>query len=456
MKANRAALAATAAITLAATAACSDSGEPSADGEIDVWIAFTDYRLDWAKDVAKSFSDAHDGYTVKVQGYDDYEPLFDSVSNASAQGNTPEIVHYFEAATQDARDAVDQDGEKLFKSLEEAIDGREEILDEPVVLDDVVGAVQNYYTTGGEFSSMPWNTSTTLFYGNESRMEAAGVDAMPETWAEIEAACEKIMASDDAPKHCITQPNHGWFFEQSLAQQGELLADNDNGRSGRAGEVDLTSDGAVDYLTWLQDMVDKGYLYYSGVQNDWDGPVNAFGAQEAAFLLTSSGDATAVVDTGAEAGYGVDVARMPYNDAKEYGGNLIGGGTLWLANGLSEKNEDGALAFMQYLNNAENAASWHRTTGYIPITGESEQLLEDEGWFDENPYHRTANDQLALADGSPASAGALMGSFVSIREEVTQAVEAVLTTDVDPAERLQEAQEKSQKLLDDYNTLYTE
>jgi sn-glycerol 3-phosphate transport system substrate-binding protein len=39
------------------------------------------------------------------------------------------------------------------------------------------------------------------------------------------------MASDDAPENCITWPNHGWFTEQSIALQGEVLANNDNGRS---------------------------------------------------------------------------------------------------------------------------------------------------------------------------------------------------------------------------------
>ena len=84
---------------------------------------------------------------------------------------------------------------------------------------------------------MPWNTSSTLLYANNTYLDAAGVAEVPETWAEVEAACEAIMALDDAPTGCITWPNHGWFFEQSIAQQGGLLANNDNGRSARADEV---------------------------------------------------------------------------------------------------------------------------------------------------------------------------------------------------------------------------
>ncbi|WP_025272240.1 extracellular solute-binding protein [Haloglycomyces albus] len=456
MKANRIALAATAAVSVAATAACSDSGDAAPDGEIDVWIAFTDYRLDWMEDLAEDFSEEHPDYNVNITGYDNYEPLFDAVNTASEQGDPPALVQYFEAATQKARDAVNADGEPMFTSIESAIDGRDEVLGEPVVLDDVVDSVKNYYTIDGEFSSMPWNTSTTLMFSNDSQLSAAGVDEVPETWEGIEAACDDIMSADDAPEHCITLPNHSWFAEQAVAQQGGLFVNNDNGRSDRADEVNLDSSEMVNYVEWLQELQDKDYLYYSGKQNDWTGPLNAFSAQKSAFFLTSSGEATDIVNTGADAGFDVNVSRTPYNSETEFAGNLIGGATMWMTNGLSEINEDGALAFMQYLNNPENAADWHKTTGYIPITYSAEERLEEEGWFEENPYQTVANEQLALADDSPASSGALVGSFVSIREEVTAAVEAVLVSGDSPEERLSEAQEKAQQLLDDYNKLYVD
>jgi sn-glycerol 3-phosphate transport system substrate-binding protein len=167
------------------------------------------------------------------------------------------------------------------------------------------------------------------------------------------------------------------------------------------------------------------------------------------------GDAPPGAADADDAGFAVAVSRMPHNGDVAYAGNLIGGATLWLTGGLDDDTQDGALAFLQYLSNPENAADWHRTTGYIPITHSAEQLLDDEGWFDEHPYQRVANEQLALADGSPASAGALVGSFVSIREQVTAAVEAVLVADADPAERLAEAETEAQRLLDDYNLLYS-
>ena len=446
-------VAASGALTGAEASAQTTSAEVTGIG---VSIAFTDYRLDWMNERAREFEEAHPEYEISVQGFDDYEALLQSVTLAAQQGDPPAIAQYFEVATQEARDAVNSEGEPLFASVEAAIDGRTEILGEPVVLDDIVTAVADYYTIDGEFSSMPWNTSSTLFYGNASIMEAAGIDAAPETWAEVEAACDAIMALDDAPSACITWPNHGWFFEQSIAQQGGLLANNDNGRAGRADEVQLDSSEMLSFVEYWKSLADAGHYVYSGTQRDWDYTTNSFVAQEVAFILTSSGDGTALVTDGAEAGFDVVASRMPYNGDADYAGNLIGGATLWLVNGLSPEQSDGALAFMQFVNNPENAASWHRETNYIPITNSAIALLEEEGWFAENPYASVATDQLALADGSPAARGALLGGFVQIRDIMTLAMEDVLVSEADPAERFEQASAEAQEALESYNSLYAE
>lgn len=434
----------------------SEEGAPAGTTELQVWIAFTDYRLDWAREVAADFEAAHPDYTVDVQGYDDYESLFQSTQLAAEQGSPPAIVQYFEVATQEARDARTPDGEPLFANLEEAIDGREEILGEPVVLDDVVAPARDYYTVDGQFTSMPWNTSSTVLFSNMTVLEEAGISEPPATWEEVEAACEAIAALPDAPTGCITWPNHGWFMEQSIGQQGELLADNGNGREDRATEVDLDSQAVIDYVQWWSDLEDAGHYVYTGTQRDWTGTYNAFVAGEIPLLIYSSSDTTVITEDGEAAGFEVVASPMPHNEAAGYDGNLIGGATLWLTNGLDDTTRDGALAFLQFFSNPENAADWHKVTGYIPITESAITMLEEEGWFEDNPNQRVASDQLATASGSPATRGALLGSFVAIRDVMTAAVEEVLVNDVDVAERMAAADAEAQVLLDDYNALYTE
>lgn len=444
-------------------AACSDDGDSSeatVDNPvtIEMWIAFSDdARLGFAQDRAVEFNTKHPEYNVEVTSFDSYNTVFEQAQLAIDEGNPPEIIHFFEAATQEALDAVDADGNPIFASVTEAIDGRDEVLGEPVVLDDVVSAAQNYYTIDGQLYSMPWNTSSTTMFSNMDILNAAGITEPPATWAEVEAACDAIMALPDAPSEgCITWPNHGWFLEQALGQAGADLANNDNGRSGRATEVELNSEAAIDYVQWWSDLEDAGLYVYTGLQRDWDGTSAAFQAQNVAMLVYSSSDTTALTDAGTENGFEVTSSFMPYNQDVEYAGNLIGGATLWLTNGLDTAQQDGALAFMNFFSNPENAAAWHQLTGYIPITNEASNLLEAEGWYEESPNSAVASEQLNAAADTPASTGALLGNFVAIRDVMTAAIEDVLVNDVDPAQRMNSAQEEAQRLLDEYNELFGE
>jgi sn-glycerol 3-phosphate transport system substrate-binding protein len=437
------------------TAAPGDGGTSAAPGEvidIDFWVAFSDEaRLGFAQDRAAEFNTKHPEYNIEVTSFASYNDAFDAAVLAADSGEPPAIVHFFEAATRQALDAVTADGSPLFKSVTEAIAGRSDILGEPVVLDSVVSAARDYYTVDGSFYSMPWNTSTTVMFNNMEILKAAGINEPPETWGDVEAACEAIMGMADAPSGCITWPNHSWFVEQTLGQQGELLGNADNGRSGRATEVFLESDGMLDYIGWWKELADQGYYTYTGLQRDWDGTSNAYIAEEVAMLIYSSSDTTFFDENTT---FENQASFMPRNEDVPYVGNLIGGATLWMLNGLDTATQDGALAFMNFFSNPANAAAWHQLTGYVPITEDAVDLLQGEGWYDESPNSKVASDQLAAAENTPASLGALLGNFVGIRDVITIAIEDILVNDLDVATRLAQANEEANKSLTEYETLY--
>jgi len=441
------------------TDAPADTSGDDAGGDvttIEMWIAFADdARLGFTQDKAAEFNEAHPDYNVEVTSFDSYNTVFEQTQLAIDAGNPPEIIHFFEAATQEALDAVDSNGDPIFASVTDAIAGRSEILGEPVIIDDVVAAADKYYTINDSLYSMPWNTSSTTMFSNMDILNEAGITEPPLTWAEVETACAAISALPDAPSEgCITWPNHGWFFEQSLGQAGTDLVNNDNGRSARATEIDLDSQAAIDYVQWWSDLNQSGDYVYTGIQRDWDGTAAAFNAENVAMLVYSSSDTTVLTETGEENGFEVRSSFMPYNQDVDYAGNLIGGATLWMTNGLEEVAQDGALAFMSFFSNPENAAAWHQITGYIPITNEAIALLESEGWFAENPNAAVASEQLDAAADTPAATGAFVGNFVAIRDVVTAAIEDILVNNVDVAERMASAQAEAQTLLDDYNELF--
>lgn len=447
---------------------------------IGMWIAFGTERLDWTTQKAAIFNEKFPQYNVVVEGGKAYGELGTQIALAAEQGNLPAIVHYNAESTLIARDSGN------FKSIVDALGDRTEVNGVALNPDDFVQPVSAYYTLDGKFTSMPWNSSSSIMFSNKNILDAAGVEAPPATWAEVEAACEKIMALDTAPTYCFTWPNYGWFFEQWLAQQNANIANNDNGRSGLATEVILNSDAGVAVLTWLKDMYNKGYLYYSGLRDDdsWESVDNAFlPGTEVAMAIYSSSDTAYYTNTGAANGFEVVASNLPYNQDAEGGwtGNIIGGGSLWLVNGLTPEQEDGALTFLFWLNNTENAAEWHQVTGYFPIRQSSVDLLSSDGWYDAivantpsqvwldnpaveaakgsnwfetNPNYIVAAQQIADSQITPATQGVVMGAFPDIRSIVTATIDKVLlTADADPKTELDAATVEATALLEEYNLL---
>jgi len=420
--------------------------------EIPVWVAFTDYRLDWANEKAAEFNEMFPQYNVVITGYPNYEELFTAVNLAAEQGSLPAIVHLNEVNTQAARDSG------YFNSIAEALGDRAEVNGVAVDMEDFVQPVTAYYTFDGSFTSMPWNTSSAIWFSNMGILSEAGIDTPPATWAEVETACDAIMVLETAPEYCFTFPNNGWFFEQWVAQQDTAIANNDNGRTEAATEVDLDSPAAVSLLTWLKDMHDKGYLYYSGAQggDSWATVDQSFLGSQTAMAAYSSSDTAYYTNTGADNGFDVTASFLPYNQETGWTGNIIGGATLWLVGGLEPEAEDGALTFLLWFSNTENSADWHQTTGYMPIRQSSVDLLTGEGWFEENPNFAVASDQIAQSSITPATQGALLGIFNDMRNIVTQSIDTVLLTDSDPATVLADAEAEANSVLEEYNLLNAE
>lgn len=430
----------------------------AADGRtvISVWVPVYPIMLDYADQMqvlGDRFSAAHPEFRVEVEGIG-YLDLPGAIHRAALAGEAPTVAQYFYTSAQEAKDTKNADGRPQFTSVERAIGGRTEVLGQPVVLDDVVPGVLGYYTYDGAVAAMPLLTSTTLMYANTTLLAAAGVSEIPRTWAEVQAACVAVARlRGDGPGHSITWPNHGWMFQQSVAQQGGLLTDHDNGRSGRAQRVDLASPELLAYAQWWRRLHRDGhYLYlYNGTEVDWDGNFRAFADQQVALTLTTSVEAHRMVAAGRDGGFTVRAAPMPYNDDVPRAGNVIGGDALWLSDGLAEHTRDGALAFVQYLCEPRNVVDRHRSTNFIPLTRTAVDLLTEEGWFEEHPDFRVAIEQIGSTTGSPGARGALVGEFAAIQQICTRAMHDVLVYDADPKSRFTEATDEAQSLLDRYD-----
>ncbi|MQS34776.1 extracellular solute-binding protein [Streptomyces katsurahamanus] len=428
--------------------------EPARPGVtvIEAWLSEFPFPgfLDAVRERAAEFERTHPRYRIVIRGFS-YEKLPAKVVRAAASGSAPAIASYYSGASQLARDTRTADGAPLFVSVEKAIGGRSEILGEPVVIDDVLAGVREYYTYDGDLASMPMTLSTMLLYANTTLLERAGVPRTPRSWDEVELACKAVAGLPDGPAHGIAWPVDGKFMQHALAQQGGLLTDASNGHAGRSLRVDLTSPELLAYVRWWQRLHQEGHYLHTGVMEDWAGTFGALAGQRVALRFSSSFDANYMVRAAQDAGFGLEVGPLPHNDTVPWAGNWIGGDSLWLADGLDEATRDGALAFMQYLSSPLNIARRHKASGSAPVTGASVALLEEEGWFDEHPHHRVPVEQLALRGGPPSAHGALAGGLHGIQMEMMAAMEDVLTQGAPAGERFARAEAEAQRILDEYN-----
>jgi hypothetical protein len=135
------------------------------------------------------------------------------------------------------------------------------------------------------------------------------------------------------------------------------------------------------------------------------------------------------------------------------------------------------MAFLLFMNNTENSASFHTASGYIPIRNSSVELLQNlkagnnifwdiasksrvdidsSDWFAANPNFLTASIQLSESTVNNASAGAKFGTFRETRDLIEAGMEDVMLNGKDPVGVFTAVKAEADKLLEDYNFLYTD
>lgn len=438
--------------------------------QIDIWIIFADHRYDWAVDAGNRFMEVHPEYKINFVQQKSYDESIKNYVLAKEQNQVPTIVQTYEIGTQFSLDSG------YFKFADDIIAGRKDVLGVPVNFEDIIPVIRNYYTINDKWASVPWNTSTAITYSNMDILNKVGITEPPKTWGEMKADCAKLQPLVDSKEidGCATWELDDWYYEQWMAQQNELLTNNDNGRSARATEVRVDSEGSLNIVKFYQDMYANKYYVYTGLGKN--GSSQVFSTGKAAFFFNSSAGARGIMAAAAEQKMNIVTSPLVYNEEKGYTGNILGGATMWVSAGLDTEVEDGAMAFLLYFSNTENSASWHTASGYVAIRQSSLELLQNlkpgnnilwnikdkkredipgTNWFKDNPAFETATNQLNASKDTPATRGALLGTFVETRPIINQAIEEMMLKGGDPAPYMANVKTQLDQMLQEYNDLHS-
>ena len=421
--------------------------EEEAAGEaiqLEFWHAMGGNLGELVDELVARFNDSQDEIVVTATFQGSYDDTYNALLAAFETGGEPNIIQNFDLASQTMIDTG-----RLVPAWQLAqADGYD--------LDIIVPAVRDYYSDENGMVGLAFNSSTPLLYYNVEMFEEAGVE-MPEgsmTFSEFKALCDELLAAEVAP-YCFTYGQVGWYFEQMLANSGGLYFNENNGRTGRPTEVLFNQGQGVEVFTFLTDLNKEGYAPNLGAT--WTDTDSTFQTRQAAIQIDSTSDVSLIENSDFEVG----TAYIPHSDSSERNGVIIGGAALWLLDAGDEAVNDAAWQFMKFMADPEQQVTWHTGSGYFPVRTDLSDNEELQAFWAENPNFVTAIDQLAttettLEDGSTnyAVLGGRAGPFPAIRRIIVETYSRVLDDGLTPQEALDEAAEKANEELANYNAFF--
>jgi sn-glycerol 3-phosphate transport system substrate-binding protein len=426
--------------------------------EIHFWHALTGQLAESLVTQAKLFNDSQAEYEIKPLNKGSYPETLTAAIAAYRQKSPPHIVQVFEVGTQTML-------------LSGAIYPVWELMrDNEIKIDwnDFIKPVAGYYMKDGKLYSMPYNSSTPIFYYNKDAFKKAGLDPEkpPKTWPEVEAAARKLLASG-ASKCGFSTAWPSWTMVENMhATHDQPFATKQNGFGGVEGvELLINKEFGQKHIGQLAVWQKDNVYSYGG----------RAGTADPKFI---NGDCGMYIQSSALIGgftrgvkFDWGTAELPHWGAPyKKATSIIGGATLWVLKGRPTAEYRGAAKFLEFLAKPENQMWWHVNTGYLAVSNTAVKNLEQGYHFVKNPKQYTAFAQLtglpatppsAMQDkkaappkpervATPNSSGLRLGNFVQIRDVIESEMENTFAGKKSVKQGLDDAVAKSNALLKDF------
>ncbi len=418
--------------------------------EIDfIHIFSDDLRPGVIQEIVDEFQAQNPGIIVNAYSTNsdsDYGEVFNSALDNADLGDAPSVVQVEERLTQQAID---------FGYFVPISDYASE--EQLASLDDLIPNVRAFYQLDDQFWGMPWNVSNPILYYNKDMFTAAGLDPEqpPQTFDEILTACEALVAANTELAACVNWPMATWLPEQWVSMQNAIVLNNDNGRDGRATETLYNNEAMLNVVSWWDELDANGYYTYTGRVGDDNGEGIAFLTGRTAIHMNSTAGLTLFQNF---AQFELGVSALPLPDESATNGLTLGGGSLWVMADQTEEQIQASVDFVFFLTDTANDMKWHKGTGYIPVRNSSIEALEEEGYYEENPFFRVAVDQMLNSESNVATAGSIMGPAQVVRDELIGAFQQIIDGEADTPEELESilssAKERADAELQEYNSFF--
>lgn len=423
---------AAAALALAATA-----GSASAEKiKFEYWYGLTGDLGAVVAETCNRFNASQDQFEAVCVGQDGYDKAVQNTIAAFRAGKHPTLLQSFDAGTADLM----LSGE--FYPVHQMM------ADHGITIDwtNYFPGIANYYADSkGNFVSMPFNSSTPVYYYNADHFAKAGIAEAPLTWEGMEAAFKALKASGiDCPYAYAPEV---WIdLEQFSMAHNVPVASNDNGYAGLDTELLFNTTLHVKHMENIQRWLSEG-LAQMRTQASGKTARDSFVEGECSIFFSSIADHNTVHKL--KPAFAWDVQMIPVYEGTERHNTVVGGASLWVLSGKTADEYKAAAAYLQFLATPESEEFWVSNTGYIPVTKTGYEALLAKGFYDKAPYKNRdiALKSLTFTEPTNLTRGIRLGGMIQIRAEWKAEVEAALAGQKSMKEALDTAVARGNEIL---------
>jgi len=383
--------------------------------KFEYWYGLTGDLGAVVAETCTRFNASQDMYEAVCVGQDGYDKAVQNTIAAFRAGKHPTLLQSFDAGTADLM----LSGE--FYPVTQLM------ADTGVTVDwtDYFPGIANYYSSkSGEFFSMPWNSSTPVYYFNKDHFAKAGITEAPITWEGMEAA---FVALKDSSQACgLAYAPSSWIdLEQFSMAHNVPVASNNNGYDGLDTELLFNTTLHVRYMEDVQRWMTEGYAMLR-TQAAGKTARDSFVEGECSVFFSSIADHNTIHKL--TPSFGWDVQIIPTYEGVERKNTVVGGASLWVLSGKTDEEYKGAANYLAFLATKEEQQFLLENSGYIPVTKSTYEALKAEGFYAKEPFinRDIAMKSLTWSEPTELTRGIRLGGMIQIRAEWMAEVEAAL------------------------------
>jgi sn-glycerol 3-phosphate transport system substrate-binding protein len=432
MIARRTLLGAAGAAVLATSLTLGAGPAAAAPREINFWYPLGGAIGDLIVKMTNDFNASQSDYKVVPQFKGSYDETFNAAVAAYRAKKHPHLLVGIGAGS-------------LNLMLSGAIYPVEDLMKDSGHTVDWSGFVQpvlNYYRTpDGKLLSLPFNSSTPIFWYNKDAFEKAGLKEPPKTWDDVGDYATKLRQAGfecgytTAWQVWVNIDNYSFLQDVPVATQA-------NGMAGIETEFLFNKTRVVQHIQRIQDWGKDGRFLYAG--RTWQGAHGAFSGGKCAMMTESSAGFAGIKQA---AKFNFAASYLPHEKDVTPKNSLIGGGSIWAMAGHPKEDYAGVAAYLAFLTSTDRQVEWHKGTGYIPITKAAYEKAKAEGYYQENPHQEVAILQL-MREGATENTKALrLGNYVQYVAAIEDELENIWANKKTAQQGLDDAVRRGNEIL---------